>query len=79
MLSLEELDNVFGVPTRTHAKYQLTKVLPWWIRRYIFRRKDAVCPELYHPAQAIELQENVGQDVGSVKAGAGAMSTEVSA
>ncbi|EPS34365.1 hypothetical protein PDE_09329 [Penicillium oxalicum 114-2] len=60
MLSLEELDNVFGVPTRTHAKYQLTKVLPWWIRRYIFRRKDAVCPEL-------------------VKAGAGAMSTEVSA
>lgn len=45
--SLEELDYVFAVPTRTHAKYQLTKVLPWWIRRYIFQRKDAVCPELY--------------------------------
>ena len=48
--SLEELDYVFGVPTRTHAKYQLTQVLPWWIKRYIFMRKDAVCPELYRIA-----------------------------
>ncbi|CAG8214630.1 unnamed protein product [Penicillium salamii] len=48
--SLEELDYVFGVPTRTHAKYQLTQVLPWWIKRYIFRRKDAVCPKLYQIA-----------------------------
>lgn len=46
--SLEELDYVFAVTTRQHARYQLTEVLPWWIRRYIFRRKDAVCPELYH-------------------------------
>lgn len=46
--SLEELDYVFAVTTRRHAKYQLTEVLPWWIRRYIFWRKDAVCPELYH-------------------------------
>lgn len=45
--SLEELDYVFGVPTRTHAKYQLTQVLPWWIRTYIFRRKNLVCPSLY--------------------------------
>jgi len=45
--TLEELDYVFGVPTRTHAKYQLFKVLPWWIRRYIFFRKGAECPELY--------------------------------
>ncbi|CAG7961555.1 unnamed protein product [Penicillium salamii] len=48
--SLEELDYVFGVPTRTHAKYQLTQVLPWWIKRFIFRRKDAVCPKLYQIA-----------------------------
>ncbi|KAJ5628667.1 hypothetical protein N7490_010895 [Penicillium lividum] len=45
--SLEELDYVFGVPTRTHAKYQLTVVLPWWIRRYIFMRKGVDCPPLY--------------------------------
>lgn len=55
--SLEELDYVFGVPTRTHAKYQLTKVLPWWIKRYIFMRKGARCPELYHvyPGSEIDL------------------------
>jgi Sugar (and other) transporter len=45
--SLEQLDYVFGVPIRTHAKYQLTKVAPWWIRRYILRRKGEVCDELY--------------------------------
>ncbi|KAJ5752042.1 hypothetical protein N7520_008959 [Penicillium odoratum] len=45
--SLEELDYVFGVPTRTHAKYQLTVVLPWWIRRYILMRKGFECPPLY--------------------------------
>ncbi|KAJ5619038.1 Major facilitator superfamily domain general substrate transporter [Penicillium lagena] len=34
--SLEEIDYVFGVPIRTHAKPQLTKVLPWWVNWYIF-------------------------------------------
>ncbi|PGH30677.1 hypothetical protein GX50_06541 [[Emmonsia] crescens] len=46
--TLEELDYVFAVPTRTHASYQLFTVLPWWFRRYILFRKNAVCPELYH-------------------------------
>ncbi|KAJ4228269.1 hypothetical protein NW757_014147 [Fusarium falciforme] len=46
--SLEELDYVFAVPTTAHAKYQLTKVLPWWFKRYVLRQKDAVEPELYH-------------------------------
>ncbi|KAJ5552558.1 Major facilitator superfamily domain general substrate transporter [Penicillium frequentans] len=45
--SLEELDYVFGVPTRTHAKYQLTVVLPWWVKRYIFMRKNDECPPIY--------------------------------
>ncbi|KAJ5197273.1 hypothetical protein N7449_007752 [Penicillium cf. viridicatum] len=49
--SLEELDYVFGVPTRTHAKYQLTKVLPWWIKRYALMRKDTISPELYQVTQ----------------------------
>lgn len=46
--TLEELDYVFGVPDRTHAKYQLTQVLPWWTRKWILRRKGEACPELYH-------------------------------
>jgi sugar porter (SP) family MFS transporter len=45
--TLEELDYVFGVPTRTHMNYQITKVLPWWYNTYILRKKGRVCPELY--------------------------------
>ncbi|GKZ18817.1 hypothetical protein AbraIFM66951_009521 [Aspergillus brasiliensis] len=36
--TLEELDYIFGVPTRMHMRYQVFQVLPWWINRYIFRR-----------------------------------------
>ncbi|KAL5603952.1 hypothetical protein FOVSG1_006702 [Fusarium oxysporum f. sp. vasinfectum] len=46
--TLEELDYVFGVPDRTHAKYQLTKVLPWWFRRWILMKQGGACPDLYH-------------------------------
>ncbi|KAL1897600.1 hypothetical protein Sste5346_003906 [Sporothrix stenoceras] len=42
-LTLEELDNVFAVPTRTFAKHKLTKVLPWFIKRWVFWQRDAVC------------------------------------
>ncbi|GFF22939.1 polyol transporter 5 [Aspergillus udagawae] len=45
--SLEELDYVFGVSTRAFAWHKLTEVTPWFIRRYVFMRKDAVCRELY--------------------------------
>ena len=27
--------------------YQLGTVLPWWVKRYVLRRKGAKCPELY--------------------------------
>lgn len=46
--TLEELDYVFSVSTRRHAKYQLTEVLPWWTKRYILLQKNGPCPELYH-------------------------------
>jgi len=45
--TLEELDYVFAVPTRTHAKFQFTQQLPWWIRRYILRRPNEPEPNLY--------------------------------
>ena len=44
--TLEELDYIFAVPTRTHMRYQLTKALPWWINKYIMRR-DIVLEPLY--------------------------------
>jgi MFS family permease len=46
--TLEELDYIFAVPTRTHMRYQLTKALPWWINRWVLQRKDAVLEPLYH-------------------------------
>ncbi|RAH45040.1 galactose-proton symport [Aspergillus brunneoviolaceus CBS 621.78] len=45
--TLEELDYIFGVPTAMHMRYQLFQVLPWWINRYIFRRRGAHLEPLY--------------------------------
>ena len=44
--TLEELDYVFAVPTRTHMKFQVTQVAPWWFNTFILRRRRPV-PELY--------------------------------
>lgn len=59
--SLEELDYVFAVPTRTHAHYQLMQVLPWWFKRYVLFKKGAPCPELYKFDTAGSESERYGQ------------------
>jgi len=46
--TLEELDYVFAVPTRTHMKFQWGKVLPWWFRRWVLFKKGQPQPMLYH-------------------------------
>ncbi|KOS17267.1 Polyol transporter 5 [Escovopsis weberi] len=46
--TLEELDFVFAVSNRRHAKYQLGTVLPWWFKRWILQRRVGPCPELLH-------------------------------
>jgi sugar porter (SP) family MFS transporter len=51
-LSLEELDQVFSVPTDTHAAYQI-KALPHNIKKYIFRMKVDPLPPLYEHEGAI--------------------------
>jgi hypothetical protein len=45
--TLEELDYIFAVPTRTHMRYQVTQNLPWWFKTYILRRKGLSKPLLY--------------------------------
>jgi hypothetical protein len=65
--SLEQLDYVFGVPIHKHAQYQVTKVLPWWIRRYVFQRKGAECPELYRFEE--EVWNDSDQDAKAVSTG----------
>lgn len=46
--TLEELDYIFAVPTKSHMSYQAFQVLPWWINRYVFQRKSKESPKLYH-------------------------------
>ncbi|KAL1597031.1 hypothetical protein SLS60_008613 [Paraconiothyrium brasiliense] len=45
--TLEELDYIFAVPTRTHMKYQVSQNLPWWFKTYILRKKGLAKPVLY--------------------------------
>ncbi|KLO20378.1 proton myo-inositol cotransporter [Schizopora paradoxa] len=46
-LSLEELDQVFSVPTRKHAAYQL-KALPHHFKKYVLRMRVEPMEPLYH-------------------------------
>ncbi|KAF9008009.1 hypothetical protein BDQ17DRAFT_1388925 [Cyathus striatus] len=45
-LSLEELDQVFSVPTHIHASYQL-RSFTWRIRKYVLRKNEGDFPPLY--------------------------------
>ncbi|KAF1348952.1 hypothetical protein BDV97DRAFT_195396 [Delphinella strobiligena] len=45
--TLEELDYVFAVPTRTHMHYQLTEALPYFFKRYVAMNKSARLEPLY--------------------------------
>ncbi|KAH9983618.1 hypothetical protein BJV74DRAFT_776813 [Russula compacta] len=62
-LSLEELDQVFSVPTRTHAAYQI-KALPHNIKKYIFRMKVDPLPPLYEHEGAIGEKHYAAGGVG---------------
>ena len=57
--TLEELDYIFAVPTRTFIKYQYTKWLPWYIQRYVFMKKDAVLEPLYNFDQGVTDQRRM--------------------
>jgi sugar porter (SP) family MFS transporter len=45
--TLEELDYIFAIPTRTFMKHQCGTVAPWWIKTYVLRRKIGPCPSLW--------------------------------
>jgi len=48
-LTLEELDTVFSVGNKEHAKYYWDK-LPWYLRKYVMRRDVEPYPALYQLA-----------------------------
>lgn len=56
--TLEELDYVFAVPTRVHVRYQLTKALPYWFKKWILRKKNVHLAPLYN------FDENLGEHQG---------------
>ncbi|GAA6013681.1 hypothetical protein JCM11491_005057 [Sporobolomyces phaffii] len=56
-LSLEELDQVFSVPTKKHAAYHIRQ-LPYNFRRYILRQNVGPKEELYHWVTPEEMGSN---------------------
>ncbi|KAK8094383.1 hypothetical protein PG997_001068 [Apiospora hydei] len=61
--TLEELDYVFAVPTRTFIHYNTTKWVPWFMRRWVLFQKDAKLEPLYHfdrPSHSSDLSDAKG-------------------
>lgn len=55
--TLEELDQVFAVPTSVFINYNTKKALPYWYKRYILRKKDARLEPLYDMDQELDGEE----------------------
>jgi hypothetical protein len=56
--SLDELDDVFSIPTRTFIRYQVGEYLPWLTKRYILRQKDADLRPLTLGGEYRELEQD---------------------
>lgn len=46
MRTLEELDEVFSVSSKTFIRYQVFEYGPWWVRRYFLWETKLECPQL---------------------------------
>jgi hypothetical protein len=56
-LTLEELDQVFSVPTRKHAAYQM-KNISWHFRRYVlFQRNLQPLEPFYQGAEKLHTRK----------------------
>ncbi|KAJ5825314.1 MFS transporter [Penicillium riverlandense] len=54
-LTLEELDQVFSVPTKDFIRHELTVWLPWFIRRYVFLQNIPKPPAIIATIQEAEV------------------------
>lgn len=57
--TLEELDYIFAVPTRTHMRYQCFTALPWWVNTWILRRNAGPLEPLYQFENTANDQEKI--------------------
>jgi len=55
-LTLEEIDQVFSVPTSTFIKYEATVTVPYLFKHYILRK------DIPRPVQLIEKEEFINRD-----------------
>lgn len=53
-LTLEEIDQVFSVPTKSFINYELTVWLPYFIKRHIFRQSISKPPSIIEKADNSE-------------------------
>ncbi|KAG8167470.1 hypothetical protein KVR01_003159 [Diaporthe batatas] len=53
-LTLEEIDQVFSVPTKSFISYELKVWLPYFIKRHIFRQKIAKPPAIIEKEAKVE-------------------------
>ncbi|OAQ69167.1 sugar porter (SP) family MFS transporter [Pochonia chlamydosporia 170] len=66
--TLEELDYIFAVPSTVFMRYQTTKTLPWWIKRWVLFRKNVPLEPLYtldvaeHQEEEDEEEDNNSSD-----------------
>ncbi|KAH8167379.1 hypothetical protein CIB48_g876 [Xylaria polymorpha] len=64
--TLEELDYIFAVPSTLFIKYQFTKTLPWWFKRWVLFQKNATLEPLYRfdsPPVAVSSEPARGSSV----------------
>lgn len=52
--TLEELDYVFGIPTRVQIKYQVSEVLTAWLKRVLFIDRHAKAQPLVYDVDKTE-------------------------
>ena len=51
--TLEELDQVFSVPSNVFISYQFKQALPWFFKRWILCNRRATLEPLYHEDREI--------------------------
>lgn len=66
--TLEELDYIFGVPTKKFIAHNTKVALPWWIQRWVFFNKNAKLEPLYHFDHGVEGAESDSETNGTTTA-----------
>ncbi|KAJ6502695.1 hypothetical protein C8R47DRAFT_1007777, partial [Mycena vitilis] len=63
-LTLEELDQVFSVPTSKYIKYESTVWLPWFLKRYVLRRDVPRPPPIIARVTFVDTDHSDGSGSG---------------